>query len=101
MGHIVSPDFTVPTHYKERSAVLCFFDTPENEGIVDRIEGLEILDTNPQIIEYRFNFNLGDRIQAATTDAERIGFYIACCDTKDQLDSLMDLIKRNVKVVCQ
>ena len=98
-GHTASPDFTVPACYKERSAVLCFFDVPENEGIVDRIEGLEILDTNPQIIEYKFNLNLGDRIQAATTDAERIGFYIACCDTRDQLDDLMELIKRNVRVV--
>ena len=68
---------------------------------MDRIEGLEILNTNPQIIEYRFHFKPGDRIQAATSDAERIGFYIACCDAKDQMDDLMELIKRNVRVVCR
>lgn len=101
MGHAASLDFTVPACYQKRSAVLRFFDAPENEGIVDRIEGLEILNTNPQIIEYRFHFKPGDRIQAATTDAERIGFYIACCDAKDQLDDLMELIKRNVRVVCR
>lgn len=101
LGKVTSPDFAIGEKYKQRSAVLHFFKTPKNGGIVERIEGEEVLKNTPQITEYRFNFKVGDLLNDAATDADRIGFYIACCDNKKQLDDLIGQVDEAVKIICR
>lgn len=99
LGNITSPDFTVSESLKERVAVLKFFETPKNGGIVEKIEGTEFLENNPLIDTYKLYFNIGDVIEPAKNDAARVGFYIACCESKEELDSLMEKINNTVKII--
>ena len=101
LGDVVSPKFTIIEKYRNRSAVLSFFDVPKHGGIVERIEGADILDRDPRITAYRFNFKTGDLLVDAATDADRVGFYIACCDTREELNGLMDMIKNKVRIICK
>ncbi len=101
LGNITSPDFKIKEQYNKRCAVLSFFEPPKNGGIVERIEGKEFLEIHPKIKEYRFNFKIGDLLIDASIDAERAGYYIACCDTKKELDKLMQLVKEKVKIICR
>lgn len=101
LDNVTAPDFTIPESYKNRCAVLRFFQVPYGGGIVERIDGIDILENTPQIVEYKFNFKIGDRICDASTDADRAGFYIACCEQKDELDEVMRMIQDKVKIFCK
>lgn len=82
-----------------RCAVLEFFDAPGKGGIVTRIEGEDFLKNNSQILSYKLNFKIGDRILPAKSDAARIGFYIAYADNRDELLRLMEEIQEKVKFI--
>lgn len=101
LGKVKCLDFTIPSDRKSRCAVLRFFDVPQRGGTVKSIHGEEILSDNPCVIKYQFNFNTGDRIDKATTDANRAGYYIACCEKKEDLDKLMKTIAEKVYIVCE
>ena len=68
---------------------------------MEKIDGIEILENTPQVVEYKFNFKIGDKICDASTDADRAGFYIACCEQKDELNELMREIENKVKILCR
>lgn len=99
MGNIMSPSFHISEQYKERCAVLQFFEAPEGGGIVDHINGLEFLERTPQIAMYQLNFSIGDRIADAATDSDRVGFYIACCESRQELDELIDKVRANIHII--
>lgn len=101
LGNITSPEFEVNKNLRERCAVLRFFDPPAERGIVEKIDGLDILRNNPDILAYGFNIKAGTYIENAQNDAERAGFYIAGCEKKSELDQLIKDIDNNVKIVCR
>jgi len=98
LGNIANADFSIKAQYLKRVAVLKFFDTPEHGGIVKEIQGLDYLKSTPEIIQYSFNFKVGDRIGDAKDDSSRIGFYIACCESKEKLESVMYDVKEKVRI---
>lgn len=100
LGNVSSPIFHISDRYKERCAVLHFFDVPPNGGIVSRIDGSELLLSRKEVIAHQFNFGLGDMIENAKTDSDRAGFYIACCETEKELLALMEEIHQKVRIVC-
>lgn len=100
LGNISSPGFFVPEQYKNRCAVLHFFDVPQDGGVISRIDGLELLLERAEIAAYQFNVAPGDVIKRAKTDSDRAGFYIACCETERELSSLMEEIHQKVRIVC-
>lgn len=89
LGNIKDVDFSIRPEYWERSAVLKFFETPKGGGVVRKIEGLDYLKNEPDIKHFRLNFGIGDRIENARNDNARIGFYIACSETMQKLQSVM------------
>lgn len=95
-GNITAPNFSIPKEYRNKTAILKFFETPQNGGIVQSIDGEDFLKNNSAIMSYCFNFQLGDCIEPATNDATRIGFYIACCDTAQELNYIIKQISENV-----
>lgn len=101
LGNILSPDFTPSPKLDNRCAVLKFFETPMEGGIVCGIEGSSFLENNPSIVTYQFNFKTGDTIEPAKNDAARSGFYIACCESKSELDDLMMQIEEKVHIICR
>lgn len=82
-----------------RCAVLYFFDTPDNGGLVKGIEGVDFLEKSKNILTYKLNFKVGDKIERAKNDAERIGFYIAYADSRKELEDIMCQINDNFKIV--
>ena len=100
LGKVSSPAFHVREQYRDRCALLRFFDVPEHGGSVRRIEGEERLSSGEEIAAYQFNFSPGDIIEKAKTDSDRAGFYIACCETERELLAAMEDIRRKVRIVC-
>lgn len=82
-----------------RCAVLRFFDTDFNEGVVKTIHGEDFLKTSPLVHHYEFNFKPGDYIKKAEHDAARIGFYIAYAESDEELRSLMEEIDNKVQII--
>ncbi|MBD5098020.1 MAG: ATP-grasp domain-containing protein [Clostridiales bacterium] len=101
LGMVKCSDFTVPKRYENRCAVLHFFDVPRDGGVVSGIEGLDLLAHNTNIVKYQFNIKAGDTVADATSDADRAGFYIACCENQNELDALMLEIQNNVRIICK
>ena len=81
----------------ERCAVLNFFDSDVDEGIVCEIKGEELLKNKTK--RYFLKFNTGDRILKVTNDATRIGYYIACEENDKELKHLMSDIKNEFKII--
>lgn len=90
--------FHIPESYKNRCAVLKFFDVPGNGGIVDKIEGMEYLDNNSNIPVWDLSFKEGDTIKPAKDDSMRIGFYIAYADSHEELDSIMLQVQNKLNI---
>lgn len=97
-GCMETPDFSIPSEYCSRAAVLKFFSTPHGGGKVAEIKGLDVLAAEPDVIQYGMNFKPGDVIEDAVSDSARIGFYIACSNSAGQLRSVMDKVESAIGV---
>lgn len=100
LGQIRDEAFPISAEYREKCAVLKFFDV-DKEGIVKKIGGKDYLEETPQIVEYKFNYAEGESISFAADDSLRSGFYIACCDSRKELDSIMRNVERKVEIIVE
>ncbi|MCR5809467.1 MAG: hypothetical protein K6G56_07885 [Clostridiales bacterium] len=96
MQSIHDQDFTIPEEFHQRAAVLKFFHTPGSGGVVKAIYGMDFLENEPDIVQHKLNFCVGDEIKACVSDSARIGFYIACCKDYPTLQRLMQKVEQNV-----
>ncbi len=83
----------------DKVAVLTFFDTTEVGGKVVAVEGLDFLSANPNILDYKLNFKVGDTIKRPTDGGNRIGYYVACCENKENLDKLKEQVASKFKII--
>lgn len=86
---------------KDRCAVLFFFNTPDDGGYVKEVKGLDLLENSKNVIAYKLNFKIGDKIEKPINDAARIGFYIAYADSKQELIDFMNQINCCFKILCK
>lgn len=98
-GNVHDEDFFLRPEYKERAAVLKFFETPGGGGKVTQIKGIDYLDNEPDIKHYKLNFKIGDTIENALNDSVRIGFYIVCSENMQKLREVMDNVQRNFQII--
>ncbi len=92
---------TISHSYTKRAAVLKFFDVPSvNGGCVRKIKGIDFLSSQPEILHYNIRFHEGDIIRPSTTDSDRIGYYIACCESFADLKELMHKVDEAFKIIC-
>ncbi len=89
-------DFAVADKCKNRAAVLKFFTTPGNGGVVKLIHGEDYLNNAPGIIAWKLNFKVGDYIEPPVNDGARIGYYIACCESEKILRRTMDEVDKEI-----
>lgn len=89
LGRKCKEDIFVSEKYRERCAVLQFFDVGTAEGIVKEIRGEEYLNKNKNIVEYAVYCKIGDRIVNAADDSKRIGFYIAYGENRQELEAVI------------
>lgn len=97
LGKVIDKDFSVLECYEKRCAVLKFFNV-EGEGMITDISGVEYLKAEPQIVEYGFNYGVGDWISLVSNDSLRSGFYIACCEHESELISIMENVERKINI---
>lgn len=98
LGNSPEKNFEIGESLKNRMAVLKFFHTPQGGGKVKTIEGLDYLESELDIKEYDLNFGIGDRINDCVSDSARIGYYIACCETKRILYNVMNNVEKKFKI---
>lgn len=98
MGNPTNRDFSIPEAYKNRAAVLKFFETPHSGGTVLEVSGKDYLDSEPDIKVYRMYFEPGSVIKQAANDSARIGFYIVCSESREKLDRVIENIESNVRI---
>lgn len=98
-GNVHDEDFSLRPEYKERAAVLKFFETPNGGGKVKEIKGLDYLDNEPDIKHYRLNFKIGDSIEDALNDSVRIGFYIICSENMQKLHEVMSNVQKKFQII--
>lgn len=101
-GACTIENFLFPRHAKGRAAVLRFFDTPnQEEGIVKAINGLDFLKSERRIVGCHFGFSVGDYVRPATSDIDRIGYYIAVADNAEELRRLMAQVAQKVQIILE
>ena len=98
-GNVHDEDFSLRPEYKERAAVLKFFETPGGGGKVREIKGLDYLDSEPDIKHYRLNFKIGDTIENALNDSVRIGFYIVCSENMQKLREVIANVENKFNIL--
>jgi hypothetical protein len=79
-------------------AVLHFFSLPQASGKVVGIEGESFLHQTTNIIAYKLNFKIGDTLRQACDDSSRIGFYIACANSLDELAAIQRQINKTFNI---
>lgn len=99
IGNVHDEDFSLRPEYKDRAAVLKFFETPNGGGKVREVKGLDYLEREPDIKHYRLNFRIGDVIEDALNDSVRIGFYIVCSENMQKLRKVIDNVERHFQVL--
>lgn len=98
-GNVLDDDFSLRPEYKERAAVLKFFETPGGGGKVKEIKGIDYLESEPDIKHYRLNFKIGDTIENALNDSVRIGFYIICSESMQKLREVISNVEKNFQII--
>lgn len=98
LADIKDIDFSIRDEYKSRCAVLKFFDAPFGGGIVKAIDGEDFLKVSHAIKEYQLHFGIGDEICDCSNDSARIGFYIACAESREELDKVMREVERTFSI---
>lgn len=79
-------------------SVLHFFSLPQASGKVVGIEGESFLHQTTNIIAYKLNFKIGDTLRQACDDSSRIGFYIACANSLDELAAIQRQINKTFNI---
>lgn len=98
-GNVHDEDFSLRPEYKDRAAVLKFFETPGGGGKVREIKGLDYIENEPDIKHYRLNFKIGDTIENALNDSVRIGFYIVCSENMQKLREVINNVEKNFQII--
>lgn len=98
-GNVHDEDLSLRPEYRERAAVLKFFTTPNGGGKVKAIEGLDYIESEPDIKFHRLNFKIGDTIQDALNDSARIGFYIVCSENMERLKNVISNVDKKFKII--
>ena len=97
-GEMGDADFTVPDALLHRAAILKFFHTPHGGGVVKGIDGLDYLESEPDVVEYRLNFGVGDTIEDAKNDSARIGYFIACSEDERRLREVVHNVESSFRI---
>ena len=81
-----------------KCSVLHFFSIPQASGKVVDIDGESFLHQTTNIIAYKLNFKIGDTLHQACDDSSRIGFYIACANSLDELAAVQRQINKTFNI---
>lgn len=99
VGNPINTKIDVPALKTNKVAVLQFFDTTEQGGRVKDIKGLDYLANNQHILFHKLNFSIGDEIHRPTDGGNRIGFYVAWAESREDMTKLQEEINKNFEII--
>lgn len=82
----------------DKVAVLKFFDTTEEGGIVRGVKGTDFLNSRPEVLYWQLNFKVGDKIHRPTDGGNRIGFYVASAENREAMENLQQEIDKRFSI---
>lgn len=85
-------------NYKENCAIMHFFDIGDRHGVIKQINGIDFLENNSKIKSFFFAYSIGDKVEIVKDGGNRFGYYIACCDSYDELKKIQCEVKNNVSI---
>lgn len=85
-------------NYKDRCAVMHFFDVEGRQGVLKCINGLDYLNNNKNIKSFFFGYSVGDKVDAVKDGGNRFGYYIACCSSLEELETVQRDVKNKVSI---
>lgn len=98
LGDIKNCNFPICEDLQDTCAVLKFFDTPDNGGIVKNIEGKEFLKECENIDSFELYFDIGAKIEKAADDSKRIGYYISKAKNREELNDVIQCVNKKFKI---
>lgn len=91
---IISSDYPIKFN---KFASLEFFNF--KEGVVKDIKGLDLLNSNPNIIDFGLNFSVGSLLKSPDNDSSRQGHYLIKADTAEELEEVKEYVKKVIEVI--
>ena len=85
-------------HYEQRCAILSFFDVGEQTGKISNISGINYLESNDCIKSFYLDYSVGDVVHKVKDGGNRFGYYIACCDSMEELKKIKFEVNEKVKI---
>lgn len=85
-------------NYKERCALLSFFDIGNREGIIREIKWIDYLEKEKCIKSFYFEYKKGDTVKKVEDGGNRFGYYIACCNSLEEIERIKNNVKKEVSI---
>nr|WP_305138814.1 ATP-grasp domain-containing protein [uncultured Schaedlerella sp.] len=98
LGKRNNANFPIQKAYQNRASVLKFFETPNKGGKVTDIRGMDYLEEEFDVKNFHLNFKIGDNVEEAKNDSARIGYYIACSENVERLNTVIYNIQERFQI---
>jgi biotin carboxylase len=84
---------------KHHRAASIAYLTADQDGIYERIEGLEKIEQHANVIRSQFSVSPGDAVTVAKSSDDRLGYIITVGDTPQEAKELASSLVGNLKVI--
>lgn len=98
MGDNQLYDFTIQKRIKERWAVLKFLDIESAGRAITKIKGVKEIKKQKEVLDFALEFNVGDVIGRAQDDRSRVGYYIACANSRKEIQNVDKTIRELLEI---
>lgn len=91
-------DFKLTEEQKKRCAVLEFLDIESHGKTISAINGVDEITQIPEVKAFGLEFEVGDIVEKAEDDRSRVGYFIVCAQTKEEVIEISNRIKKLLKI---
>lgn len=93
--HVYMPKLDIT---KDRVAILKFLDIDSKGKRIQSIEGVDAINSIPEMRKFQLEFHEGDIVEQAKDDRSRVGFFIACANSRERMDEIEKLVDEKLKI---
>ena len=82
---------------RDKYVIMRFFDF--GEGVVERVEGLDLLKNHPMLLDYQLEVKPGDKLEQPKYGRLRPGHFVIGGDDREEVKAQANFLIQNVRVV--
>lgn len=97
-GSSTNFNFTISKRFQKRWAILRFLDVESNGKAIVSIEGIDKIKALDGVKDFALEFSIGDIVEHAQDDRSRVGYYIACAESKEEIEIINETINKFLKI---